>query len=34
MDKRIKELQMEQIYELFAEKDTVLAQLLSEYKGV
>lgn len=34
MDKRIKELQTSQIYEMFAEKDDVLKELLAEYKGI
>lgn len=34
MDKRIKELQTSQIYEMFAEKDDTLKELLEQYKGI
>lgn len=34
MDERVKQLQKEQIYELFAEKDDSLKALLEEYKAV
>lgn len=34
MDKRIKELQTNQIYEMFAEKDDLLKELLKEYKEI
>lgn len=34
MDKRVKELQASAIYEMMAEKDQVLAQMLKVYKGL
>lgn len=34
MDERVKQLQKEQIYELFAEKDDSLKALLDEYKAI